>query len=226
MLSEASSTTPKYIPFTIQASACDINEPSKEHPDDCHKFYECSPVEAGYDLVEKTCGSTMFYNPQSRTCDWPESVIAIKGSCAEKPVNRNETVTQGGKCIPDFIRTRTEDVFFSVTLCPPGTVYDSCAIHCDRLCLHYSYLIHEKGLCRGENKCESGCISEVKQVECPKGYLWLDENTCVSVDECVCVTETGEPMKVCMNSELFFLFNGTIFKIAKKSNGKICHKNI
>lgn len=91
----------------------------------------------------------------------------------------------------------------SVLLCPPGTVYDSCAIQCDKLCLYYSHLVHEKGLCRGESKCESGCRSEVKQVECPKGHMWLDEQNCVTVDECVCVTEIGEPMKVGTNSEYF-----------------------
>lgn len=82
------------------------------------------------------------------------------------------------------------------SLCPPGTVFDPCAIKCDQLCSYYSAVVHKKGHCKGESKCESGCISETKQIECPKGHLWADDQTCVSIDECRCATEIGEPMKV------------------------------
>lgn len=85
--------------FTTAPPLCDVNSPSKEHPEDCHKFFECSPSEGGLEFVEKTCGPTMFYNPQTRTCDWPEAVIAIKKSCEEKPATRTQVEETKGMCI-------------------------------------------------------------------------------------------------------------------------------
>lgn len=83
-----------FIPYTTGPPGCDVDSPSKEHPTDCHKFYECSPIVATYDFVEKTCGPTMLYNPQTRTCDWPEAVIAIKPSCGEKPITRTDATQE------------------------------------------------------------------------------------------------------------------------------------
>lgn len=35
----------------------------------------------GPELVEKTCGASMFYNPKTQVCDWPSIVEAIKPQC-------------------------------------------------------------------------------------------------------------------------------------------------
>lgn len=41
----------------------------------------------------------MFYNPQTRTCDWPEVVIAIKPVCNEKPATKTQIDHQEGMYI-------------------------------------------------------------------------------------------------------------------------------
>ncbi|XP_066254573.1 hemocytin [Euwallacea similis] len=151
------STTP------IIAPNCDLNIPNQEHPSDCHKFLQCSPSSTGLELVEKTCGSDMFYNPETMICDWEESVIKIKPSCKPK--------------------------------CPPGMVHEECAIECDKLCAYYLFIVREKGLCIEGTKCEAGCISAEKHTKCPKGHLWLNENTCVVKHDCMCISDKDKPVK-------------------------------
>nr|CAH7739498.1 unnamed protein product [Callosobruchus chinensis] len=153
--------------------ACDLDMPIKEHPTDCFKFFECAPGMNGNQLIEKTCGPIMMYHPEKKVCDWPEAVAAFKESC-KTPVKEEG---------------RTEDL----TGCPPGTTLHPCAIECDRLCLYYSFLVKRKGLCQGDTRCESGCVA-LERKSCPIGQKYADENTCVSLDECLCATEQGDPV--------------------------------
>ncbi|KAJ8974052.1 hypothetical protein NQ317_002298, partial [Molorchus minor] len=80
-------------------------------------------------------------------------------------------------------------------LCPPGLIHDPCAIECNRLCSYYSYLVKQKSLCEDGIKCQSGCISAEKKLFCPSGMFFANDNKCVSVDECLCVSEDGSPLK-------------------------------
>nr|XP_023019258.1 hemocytin-like [Leptinotarsa decemlineata] len=61
--------------------------------------------------------------------------------------------------------------------------------------MHYSFIVREQGFCKGETKCEEGCVSAEKKKKCPKGMVWADENTCVSIESCLCVNHEGEPLK-------------------------------
>lgn len=45
---------------------CDPATPNREHPTDCHLFYHCVPGMMGAELVEKTCGEDMMYNPETQ----------------------------------------------------------------------------------------------------------------------------------------------------------------
>lgn len=76
-------------------------------------------------------------------------------------------------------------------------VQDSCAIECDRLCMYYSFLVKKRGFCKDGTSCEAGCVSEDKKTVCPSNMLWASDHECVSLDECLCVTEDGQPVKVC-----------------------------
>lgn len=75
-------------------------------------------------------------------------------------------------------------------------VKDSCGIECNKLCLYYSFLVKEKGLCQDGTKCESACVSKDKKIACPSNMFWTSNRECVSIDECMCVTENGQPIKV------------------------------
>lgn len=45
---------------------CDPNAPNREHPNDCHLFLHCVPGILGPELVEKSCGSDMMFNPSTQ----------------------------------------------------------------------------------------------------------------------------------------------------------------
>lgn len=117
----------------------------------------------------------MFYNPQSMICDWEDNVLKIKPFC--DVLDLAELTTQ---IAPE---------------CPPGMVKDECAIECDRLCAYYLFVIREKGLCFEGTKCESGCVAAEKKAKCPKGHLWLNENTCVTKHDCMCLSDNDKPVK-------------------------------
>ncbi|KAG5886861.1 hypothetical protein JTB14_017666 [Gonioctena quinquepunctata] len=158
-------TTPEYM--TTPEAACEIGSPSKEHPTNCYKFYECAPGLNGNEY------KTLF---QSENYVERELWDQLNPPCLKKG---------GKKCFP---------LEAEIPRCPPGMKSDSCAIECDRLCIHYSYIVREKGHCKSEQKCEFGCVSAEKKKKCPKGMMWADENTCVSVDTCLCV-HNGKPVK-------------------------------
>lgn len=72
-------------PVTIAPGPCDPSVPHIEHPTNCHLFYHCAPsTNGGYELVEKSCGEHMFFNPESMICDWLDEVIRIKPKCGGK----------------------------------------------------------------------------------------------------------------------------------------------
>lgn len=80
--------------------------------------------------------------------------------------------------------------------CPPGQVYDECALECDHLCLSYLYVLQEKGQCEETQLCQSGCVSAEKKLTCPPSHNFANNETCVAVNLCVCTTPDGIPIKV------------------------------
>lgn len=70
---------PKYLP-------CDVARPNQPHPKDCHAFYQCVPGLEGPELVEKSCGPDMLYNPDTQVCDWPATVALLRPECGSTPV--------------------------------------------------------------------------------------------------------------------------------------------
>ncbi|XP_017781781.1 PREDICTED: hemocytin [Nicrophorus vespilloides] len=170
---------------------CDVRKPNEEHPDDCHKFRQCSPITG---LVEKTCGPNMLYNPDTMICDWPQNVLKIKPQCEEQITK--ETISEVGN-EPEVVTAGIEEDILDKgePACPDGYVMDSCAIECDRMCLHYSYIVKESGLCKGNTICESSCVSANKQRTCPTGMVWANNNTCVAIQNCMCTDHDGKPVK-------------------------------
>ncbi|XP_050302983.1 hemocytin [Anthonomus grandis grandis] len=155
-----------------QAPLCDISRPNQEHQTDCHKFLQCVQTYGGIKLVEKSCGPDLLYNPESMMCDWKDSVLKIKPTCQLL----TEVTTDAG---PE---------------CPPGLVKDECAIECDKLCGYYLFTIKEQGLCHEGTRCEAGCVANQKTA-CPKGHLWLNENSCVPKHDCLCLSNENKPVK-------------------------------
>ncbi|CAG9772868.1 unnamed protein product [Ceutorhynchus assimilis] len=157
------------------APPCDISRPNQEHPTDCHSFYQCTPTMNGFELVEKTCGPDMLYNPESMICDWEDNVLKIKPFCS----------------LLEFTEAPTE----GVPVCPPGMVKDECAVECQKLCDYYLFVVREQELCSEGTKCESGCVAAEKKLECPRGHMWLNEHTCVKKHDCMCISENDKPVK-------------------------------
>ncbi|KAL1513261.1 hypothetical protein ABEB36_002690 [Hypothenemus hampei] len=167
VLCQCQEITTQVTTFTTDIAVCDVTKPNQEHPEDCHKFFECVPVVSGLQLIEKSCGPDMFYNPNSMTCDFPNNVLKIKPSC-----QKNFT----SKCLV-------------------GMVEDDCAIPCTKLCSYYLFTVREKGLCSEDIKCEPGCVSMDRDVNCPQNYLWSNEHQCVSKHDCLCVSDNDKSVK-------------------------------
>ena len=47
-------------------------------PEDCRNFYHCSDWTG---LEKKSCGSSLYFNPETQVCDWPHNVIAARPEC-------------------------------------------------------------------------------------------------------------------------------------------------
>ena len=73
---------------------CDTTHPNKAHPTDCRIFYQCAPTLNGLELIEKTCGPTMMYNPISQVCDWPGIVFSIRPECMFSDTTKVTITTQ------------------------------------------------------------------------------------------------------------------------------------
>lgn len=64
-----------------EVEVCDVSSPNKRHETDCHGFYHCAQGLEGHVWVEKTCGPSMWYNPNHMICDWPSAVLQIRPEC-------------------------------------------------------------------------------------------------------------------------------------------------
>lgn len=70
----------------IISEPCDVSKPNQIHPTDCHLFYQCVPGFSEAKLVEKSCGSSMLYNPDLQVCDWPSNVLLKRPECADNTI--------------------------------------------------------------------------------------------------------------------------------------------
>lgn len=65
---------------------CDPTVALVEHPESCLKYLQCQQMPNGsFIYVEKECGATMMFNPNTMVCDWPSSVKAVKPFCGLTP---------------------------------------------------------------------------------------------------------------------------------------------
>ncbi|XP_030749920.1 hemocytin [Sitophilus oryzae] len=104
--------------------------------------------------------------------------------------------------------------------CPPGTIKENCAVRCDRLCANYLSVTREEGMCKEGTKCEAGCVSASNRVKCQEGYFWLNENTCVSKADCMCISNEGRPVKP---GEI--VYEGVCMECQCVDNFYSCHDN-
>ncbi|XP_063975011.1 hemocytin [Diachasmimorpha longicaudata] len=138
---------------------------------DCSIFYECVPSANGNKLIKKTCGPTMYYNTQSKTCDWPQSVALFRPECREVV----ETTTEVSR------------------ICKPDEEFDKCAIDCSRTCDMFHRLLIDEQLCGNDIKCISGCVHDRNR--CPSEKVWKDAVTCVDPQDCPCRSDNGTSVK-------------------------------
>lgn len=66
---------------TPSITLCEMMGKYHEHSADCHKFYVCTEGALGVEYVEQTCADNLFFNPVTKTCDFPENVILVKRDC-------------------------------------------------------------------------------------------------------------------------------------------------
>lgn len=163
--------------------ACDSAIPHIEKAGDCHKFLHCAPTLSGtWAYVEKTCGSSMMFNPNTMICDHIYNVIKLKPLCEETSTLKPPT---------------TEAVVKKIDKCQPGKVWSECAVPCGRACHFYSKFLKTSGLCTGtHNSCDNGCVPETAAVDCPNGHFWRDDKVCVKVADCTCMSDDGNIVKV------------------------------
>ncbi|XP_066594945.1 hemocytin-like [Prorops nasuta] len=184
---------------------CDVTQPNKEHPSNCHLFYQCVPGLMGTnEFVEKTCGPNMFYNPRISVCDWPYNVLIFKPECGVEQttfevlnnittidvevvttISKNKTVT-----------TKEHNNFFKYIsdICKEGQTWSDCAIECERSCQYYQHLLTGQGYCNEETSCIPGCVP-IDRPNCPSYKFWRDADTCVNIADCICKSHDGEPVK-------------------------------
>ncbi|KAJ3643777.1 hypothetical protein Zmor_026489 [Zophobas morio] len=198
---------------TIVPSVCDPIKPHKEHPTDCHIYYQCEEGIDGPKFVEKTCGETMYFNPVTMVCDWPYAVEEIKPEC--KAPTTTPTSTTPVEVVPEAEISGTVErpviqptSIVAPAVCPVGEKKHDCAIQCDRLCLYYSYVVKSEGFCKNNEKCASGCVNPKKSLSCPNGMFWAGNQTCVALADCMCRATDGKPVKP-----------GTVYR---ESDCKVC----
>ena len=156
---------------------CDPTVPHIEYPGDCNKFLHCQPtIDGSWRYVEKTCGPSMMFNPESMVCDWPDSVILQKPSC--------------GKTAPIVTQSEPEGK------CTYGEVYSACAVPCGKSCHFYERILKKQGVCySGSEPCIEGC-TPYGSAMCIGKMLWRDNSTCVTVEDCPCISNEGYLVKV------------------------------
>lgn len=183
-----------------------MTKPNKEHPTDCHLFYECAPTDNGFELVEKSCGRDMMYNPRTMVCDWPAAVQLLKPNCTELKETIEDESEISSKIHNNIFKMILQFLFVLAHECPDGMVKEKCAIKCDNLCLYYEYVLKEQGLCQHDIKCEASCVSAEKRPVCPDGMFWANNETCVSMFDCMCTASDGRPVKVLILYKIYLKY--------------------
>ncbi|KZC09215.1 Hemocytin [Dufourea novaeangliae] len=183
------------LPTTIKPSyeECSMERPNQPHPTDCHLFYQCAPGVKGNELVEKSCGQNMFYNPQAQICDWPANVILLRPECLfaqTTPIKTEWTADKTSKS-KTTISTAFEKNIITTKVCKEGETWSDCAINCNKVCHYYRNLLSQEGYCNGASECISGCVS-AKKPQCPPNKFWRDALTCVDEADCTCRSHEGD----------------------------------
>lgn len=81
------------------------------------------------------------------------------------------------------------------------------------------------GKCENNEKCEHGCVKIGKNSTCPKGMFWASEDSCVSLEDCLCRSNDGKPVKVLKydNNNKIFIYKkfqpGTVYR---ESDCRVC----
>ncbi|KAG8238941.1 hypothetical protein J437_LFUL000780, partial [Ladona fulva] len=84
-IAEATTTATSKLSTQVTPAACDPAKPNRPHETDCYIFYQCADTLHGVEMVKKTCGPNMMYNPETQICDWPENVMRIRPDCSGIP---------------------------------------------------------------------------------------------------------------------------------------------
>jgi hypothetical protein len=196
-------TVPPKKPTKPYLKACvlDPHRPHSEHPYSCFKFLHCAPdTEGNYYYVEKTCNPSTVYNPITMTCDHPASVSIIKPQCEIEPEKPEpdweeiETIEKTKKNVTKIVEIEEVETF---EICQDGFVWNSCAFPCGRACKYYKYILRKEGHCLDDSAdCIAGCVPADVPKECNYPKVWRDAKTCVNIDDCMCVDENSQPVRV------------------------------
>ncbi|KOX75564.1 Hemocytin [Melipona quadrifasciata] len=182
------------ISSTTKASykQCDMEDPYKSHPTNCHLFYQCAPGPNGNEFVEKSCGENMFYNPQAQVCDWPANVMLIRPECSVEQrttPNRVEWTSDQVKYNSTTLSTLTKNIL-TTKVCKESEMWSDCAINCNKACDYYKYILVKEGKCNGISDCVPGCVP-LNKLQCPSNEFWRDALTCVDERDCTCRSHDG-----------------------------------
>lgn len=218
MLPQKNIKTSTVVPYTTGRPYCDPNS-HVDYPGDCSKFLHCTITMTGdWEFVEKHCGPGTFFHPIHKVCDFPQSVIVIKPECGKPvivitkppttPFTTTPFVTHKHTTPGPFVtrppttpgpRKPTTEKLIKPTesICPPGQVWSECAIPCGKACHYYGAYLIKSGFCNPltPNECIEGCVNIAAAKKCPLGYLKRDENDCVEIADCTCVSPKGKMMK-------------------------------
>lgn len=73
------------VPYYIRQ--CSPSAPLIDHPESCNKYLQCEKLLNGsFVYAEKSCGSDLMFNPETKDCTWPDDVALLKPECRDKPV--------------------------------------------------------------------------------------------------------------------------------------------
>ena len=165
-------------PVNYLPRECSSSVPHVEHPFSCYKFLHCSPtVNNTWEYVEKTCGPSMMFNPDSMICDWDYNVIKIKQKCGVTPE------------VP-YAQTKRPT-------CKDGFKFNDCASPCGYNACHFygRYLINSGKCDQDSDECIPGCLPANALQDCVGPKVWRDSDTCVNIADCTCMTPAGVQMR-------------------------------
>lgn len=99
--------------------------------------------------------------------------------------------------------------------CPPDSKL-SCTIPCDKLCMYYQYILKQKSICVSEHDCAGyECAPNNTTLGCHAGQYFANQNTCVNIQDCMCVDYNGNPVKVTTNGLTKIIFNFMYLSLEK-----------